>query len=96
MSSVLDQFFMLSDAVFMAVREGGVPSNDAIESLLSALDELAKEYGSQNSLPKDLVGVMLDMSTALYSAAAAQAEPVRTTLYEQFDVITDKMRDLCS
>lgn len=96
MSGVLDHFFVLSDAFFVNVRDGKVPSTDAVESLLTALDELAKAYESQDSLPKELVGVLLDMSTALYSAAAVHAEPVRSELYEQFDAITDKMRNLCS
>lgn len=49
MSGVLDHFFVLSDAFFVNVRDGKVPSTDAVESLLTALDELAKAYESQGS-----------------------------------------------
>lgn len=95
MRTLLADFLTVSESFFVSVRVGNVPTTEAVESVLRLLDGLIVEYHESDHLPKELVGVMLDMSTALYSAADTHAEPLRSQLYSQFDTITDKMRDLC-
>lgn len=95
MNTLLGEFFNLSERLFMTLREGQVPKDELIDSVVKAIDGLAKEFYDDKSLPKELVGVMLDMSTALYSSADGHSEPARSDLYKKFDIVTDKMRDLC-
>lgn len=96
MDSDLEDFFLLSSDILIEIREQHVPSDAAFDDLCSLLDQLGDSYRHSDSLPKTLVGVLVDMSTALYSAAEVHPEPARDQLFYQFDRITDKIRDLCS
>jgi hypothetical protein len=91
----LEHFLKLSEEFFVRLREGGVTSIDEVSELSAALDSLKGIYQNQDSLPKELVGVMLDISTGLYSAADNYPEPLHSKLFHLFDALTDKMRDLC-
>ena len=91
----LNQFLDLCDETVGQLRDGHGLSADHFSQLSALLEKLADLYQDQEYLPKELVGAMLDLSTALYSAADAYQEPVRTTLYHQFDHLTDQLRQLC-
>lgn len=67
----------------------------SIQRVLAVLRVLEDKYRAQDCLPKELVGVMLDTSTALYSAAASHSKEEQRQLFQQFDLATSRMRDLC-
>ncbi|WP_338767663.1 hypothetical protein [Massilia sp. METH4] len=96
MEEQIETFLARSERVFLLVRERKVPEPAEVDGFLRELDKLAKLYEGSATLPKKLVEVMLDMSTALYSSADAHPEPARTRLYHISDAVTDKMRDICT
>jgi hypothetical protein len=95
MSANLDDFLVLSDEILGNFREQRGMSDTDFLSILKSLTGLEILYKNQNTLPKELVGVLVDLPTALYSASDAYDEPMRTKLFQQFNELQDKIRDLC-
>lgn len=96
MAATADQFCKAALDLSLKLRSREIPPMHEFIAMHGLLHALGMQYAARASLPKALVGLLLDLSTALYSAADAIEEPGRGALYAQFDIVCDKIRDICA
>jgi hypothetical protein len=96
MNQTLDEFLKLSDELFAGLRELKGIDEKNFSALMERLGDLNIQLKDQSTLPKELAGVLIDLSTAIYSAADAYPPQQRAGFLPKLDLLSDKMRDLCN